>query len=274
MLLDTHFHYDFLPPQERAPFVAELARRGACVVAQTLTPSAFVRLEAAESAHDAGPRLSVGYHPWHIGPDYAAQLRVFADALTRTRFVGEVGLDFAPRRLTEVPADLQTDVFRRLLEHIDATSLSDPHILSIHTVRSASTVLDLLESSGSSTAGRPDSRVIAVFHRFGGTSNELTRLIRAGHYLSVNPAMLQSKRGRAYLARVPADRLLLETDLPTSPDSPTPNARETANDVVSTLASTLSALANLRGVDEEDITAAVTATTERLYGVTCRPFSH
>ncbi|WP_341740926.1 TatD family hydrolase [Trueperella pyogenes] len=133
MLLDTHFHYDFLPPQERAPFVAELARRGACVVAQTLTPSAFVRLEAAESAHDAVPRLSVGYHPWHIGPDYAAQLRVFADALTRTRFVGEVGLDFAPRRLAEVPADLQTDVFRRLLDHIDAASLSDPHILSIHT---------------------------------------------------------------------------------------------------------------------------------------------
>lgn len=90
MLLDTHFHYDFLPPQERAPFVAELARRGACVVAQTLTPSAFVRLEAAESAHDAVPRLSVGYHPWHIGPDYAAQLRVFADALTRTRFVGRL----------------------------------------------------------------------------------------------------------------------------------------------------------------------------------------
>ncbi|MEW6898939.1 TatD family hydrolase [Trueperella pyogenes] len=274
MLLDTHFHYDFLPPQERAPFVAELARRGACIVAQTLTPSAFVRLEAAESAHDAGPRLSVGYHPWHIGPDYAAQLRVFADALTRTRFVGEVGLDFAPRRLAEVPADLQTDVFRRLLDHIDAASLSNPHILSIHTVRSASTVLDLLESSGSSTARRPDSRVIAVFHRFGGTSNELTRLIRAGHYLSVNPAMLQSKRGRAYLARVPADRLLLETDLPTSPDSPTPNARETANDVMSTLASTLSALAKLRGVDEEEITTAVAATTERLYGVTCRPFSH
>lgn len=103
MLLDTHFHYDFLLPQERAIFVAEpVAAAPASSHRRSLL--SLVRLEAAESAHDAGPRLSVGYHPWHIGPDYAAQLRVFADALTRLASSGRLASDFAPRRLTEVPA--------------------------------------------------------------------------------------------------------------------------------------------------------------------------
>ena len=45
-LLDTHYHYDFLPPQARTVFLNEIAEAGVEVVAQTLTPSDFVALEA------------------------------------------------------------------------------------------------------------------------------------------------------------------------------------------------------------------------------------
>ena len=47
-LLDTHYHYDFLPPQARTAFLHEIAEEGVEIVAQTLTPSGFLALETEE----------------------------------------------------------------------------------------------------------------------------------------------------------------------------------------------------------------------------------
>lgn len=250
MLLDTHYHLDFVTaPRVRARLVEELAARGIGIIAQTLTPTSFLEQhsdtsDTAAAGTAVSPFLSLGFHPWWIESEeqVEAELALLPKAVARTRFIGEVGLDFAPRRLEAAPAALQEHVFRRILQEVctaaesaaesgvgkpggdgsgtdglggvgpgaDGHGAGRPYVLSIHTVRSATQALDALEENAVTS-----KNVAPVFHRFAGTSDELTRLIELGGYISVHPLMLATKRGRAYVRQVPAERLLLESDLPT-----------------------------------------------------------
>ncbi|MDO5033150.1 TatD family hydrolase [Corynebacterium sp.] len=288
-LLDTHHHLDFLPPGERGEFLAQLALDDVHLIAQTTTPSGFLRLEeelaaaalspdvSADVRTEAAPALagvSVGFHPWYIGEDYEAELEVFADALQRTRLVGEVGLDFAPRRLEAVPAERQEAVLRGVLEAASAREgaaagdAAHPVVLSIHTVRSAGQVLDLLADYGALGCGEKPAAgggIVPVFHRFGGTSDELTHLIRGGGFISVNPLMLGTKKGRAYVTQVPASRLLLESDLP--PDNPAEGrGGEHAAQLRRVLAETVTQLADVRGCGEEELAQLLQENSRALYG--------
>ena len=216
MLLDTHFHYDFLAPALRPAFDEALRAQGVQVVAQTLKPSAYRQLR--ETTPPAGPLLSLGFHPWQVtsSAQVEAELEIFEAEVGSTRLIGEIGLDFLPRRLEASPADLQVETLRRIVSAVLQAAARQPaekpYVLSLHAVRATTAMLDLFEE-----LDIPGSPIVPVVHRFGGTSDELTRLVRAGGCISVHPQMIESKRGRAYIRQVPADRLLLETDLPEQP---------------------------------------------------------
>ncbi|MGL5406267.1 MAG: TatD family hydrolase [Propionibacteriaceae bacterium] len=275
-LLDTHYHLDFLADSKlRVAFLTALPDHDVQVVAQTLTPSAFMELLSQAKTwakHDVAiPPLSLGFHPWHIGTptNAATELDLFADAIQHTRFIGEIGLDYSPSRLAAVPAVLQYQVFQQLLRIVcDAAQNScdaKPYVLSIHAVRSAGIVLDILSDLDART-----HNVIPVFHRFSGTSDDLTRLIRLGGYLSVQPQLLTSKRGRAYIQQIPAERLLLESDLPLdriSLQTGAPledTARQHAHDLIACLSQTIAELSQLRGSDMKN---AIATTQSLLYEI-------
>lgn len=227
MLLDTHYHLDFLSSPE------EFAKLAPPVIAQTVLPSAF----------QPGPRQSLGFHPWWVEPDVEAELVLFDAHVRATRLIGEVGLDFSASRIAN--SDQQERVFRHIVQLLDSS-----HIMSIHAVKSVTRVLDLLA----------DCSATPIIHWFSGNSDELTRLIRLGGLISVNPRMLESKRGRAFVKQVPEDRILLETDLPTSDELSMPQQAE----LVSTLLTeTADQLSNLRGCD---MTAVIEANQMRVYG--------
>ena len=81
-------------------------------------------------------------------------------------------------------------------------------MISIHAVRSATAVLDVLERRHATRSSA------CILHWFSGSSQELARARELGCHFSVNPNMLATKRGRAYVRQIPPNRLLLETDLP------------------------------------------------------------
>lgn len=81
-------------------------------------------------------------------------------------------------------------------------------ILSIHSVRTASRVLDHIDEC------LPRDRGKVVLHWFSGTAAEARRAVQAGCYFSVNHAMLGKPRGREIVAQLPLDRILTETDGP------------------------------------------------------------
>lgn len=230
MLLDTHFHLDFVPLTQRAGLLADLETLGVRVIPQTVLPSTFE------------PGMSLGFHPWWItsAEQAARELDIFASHVGRTKWIGEIGLDFAPCRVGT--AELQRQVLGEIFRLVSADQ-----VMSIHAVRSVTAVLDMLH----------EVPATPVFHWFSGTSDELTAVVRAGGYISVNPRMLESKRGRAYVKQIPADRLLLETDLPASGET------VSADTVAGLLEGTVDQLSGLRGSDMREI---IIENQRRLYG--------
>ena len=201
-LADMHCHLDF--SSDMAALARLAQAHGVAAFSNTVTPEGY--LAASEAlAGFLNVRVGVGLHPWWVadGRCGAEQVELACRLIQETRFVGEVGLDFAPRR--EGTFETQLDAFERI---VDACCAQGGKVISIHAVRSATVVLDVLERHHVTHSNA------CILHWFSGSSQELARARELGCHFSVNPNMLATKRGRAYVRQIPPGRLLLETDLP------------------------------------------------------------
>ncbi len=263
VLLDSHYHLDYLQDlTQRQAFIDQVYRQGIGLVAQTVLPSQFPALVQSLAGASSAVQASLGFHPWWIQGEAQAQeeLAIFEDLLSTRRqaLIGEIGLDYAPKRLDQAPKTLQLAVLKQILLAIKG--LDRPAVLSVHTVRSTSDFLDLLDQVDL------DGRIHQVIlHRFNGTSDELTRHIRRGGYLSVHPSHFNRKKGRAYLRQVPADRLLLETDAPTEAISLASDQEldRLVQAEVQSLEEIVTALGDLR---QTDMRAQIQANQVEVYG--------
>ncbi len=207
-LFDAHCHLDLMTyPNAVAD---ETAAIGLGVFDCGVNPCDF---EAAKKWASRYPNIiaGVGLHPWWLadGRCGPAEVNLLCEVAAQERYIGEIGLDFSARFAGSEP--LQIQAFDRLCDTLVQHPLTG-RVISIHAVRSAGAVLDVLESHGL-LIPNPDSPVI-IFHWFSGTSDELVRARDASCYFSVNERMLASKRGREYARQIPLDHLLLETDAP------------------------------------------------------------
>ena len=128
-----------------------------------------------------------------------------------TRYVGEVGLDAGPRHYRSL--ERQRDVFARVLQ---ACAQSGGKILSIHSVRAAPAVLDMVEEH------LPQERGVVVLHWFTGSLADARRAVDLGCFFSVNEQMLHSPNGAKLVRSLPMNRILTETDGPFVQNAGTP----------------------------------------------------
>jgi len=196
-VIDFHCHLD-LYPDPRA-VTQECAERGVYVLSVTNTPSAWEGT-AALAQGKTRIRTALGLHP-QLAHQRKSELPLFQELLPNTRYVGEIGLDGSPE-FRNFWAD-QHAVFKAILS---ACSEVGGRILSIHSRRAATTVLDVLETARG--AGTP------ILHWFSGTFRELDRAVQLGCWFSVGPAMLATEKGRGLAAKMPRTRLITETDGP------------------------------------------------------------
>lgn len=201
----------------------------------------------------------IGLHPWWLadGRCGPAEVNLLCEVAAQERYIGEVGLDFSARFAGSKP--LQIQALNRLCDALVQHPLAG-RMISIHAVRSAGAVLDVLESHGL-LIPNPDSPAI-IFHWFSGTSNELARARNAGCYFSVNERMLATKRGREYARQIPLDRLLLETDAPAEP-----NTETSAQSLIRSLARTSIRIASLKNCDAKRIESAVLGNSRSVFGL-------
>ena len=255
-LIDAHCHLDLMAyPNAVAD---ETAAIGLGVFDCGVDPRDFA---AAKKRASRYPNIiaGVGLHPWWLadGRCGPAEVNLLCKVAAQERYIGEVGLDFSARFAGSEP--LQTQVFERLCQTLSQRPLPD-RVLSIHAVRSAGTVLDVLESHGL-LIPNPDSPAI-VFHWFSGTSDELVRARNVGCYFSVNDRMLATKRGREYARQIPLNRLLLETDAPAEA-----NAETSAQSLIKSLTRTSMRIASLKNCDAKRIESAVLANAHSIFGL-------
>lgn len=243
-LVDFHCHLDLYSDFEA--LVAESDRLQIFTLAVTTTPKAWSRNnELASSTKYV--RAALGLHPQLVAERWR-EIDLWERLLVETRYIGEVGLDAGPRYYSSLPR--QTEVFRRVLR---SCAQAGGKILSIHSVRAAAKVLDLIGEEV------PEGRAKFVFHWFTGSAAEARRAADLGCYFSINSQMLMTDRGKALVSSLPIDRLLTETDGPFTSGVDGP-ARP--RDVVQTIRR----LATAKGLSSEDGAAAVLRNLKKLTG--------
>jgi TatD DNase family protein len=196
-VIDFHCHLDLYPDPRQV--IADCRQREMYVLSVTTTPSAWRQTAAlAEGAERI--RTALGLHP-QLAHERKSELPLFDELLTRTRYVGEIGLDGAPEFRKHWPAQLS------VFDHVLAScARAGGRVLSLHSRRASRAVLDRLEANRA--AGIP------ILHWFSGSHKDLDRAIGLGCWFSVGPAMLRSERGRSLAARMPSERVLTESDGP------------------------------------------------------------
>lgn len=253
-LFDAHCHLDLMAHPDAV--ADEATALGLGLFDCGVDPRDFSA--ANERAHRQPSIIAgIGLHPWWLadGRCGPAEINLLCEVAAQERYIGEVGLDFSARFAGSEP--LQTQALDRLCEALAQHPLTG-RVISIHDVRSAGAVLDVLESHGL-LIPNPDSPAI-IFHWFSGTSDELVRARNAGGYFSVNERMLATKRGREYARQIPLDRLLLETDAPAEPQ-----ADASARQLITSLKSASLHIAELKNCAEESVESTVLGNSHSIF---------
>ncbi|MCH5277416.1 MAG: TatD family hydrolase [Desulfovibrionaceae bacterium] len=207
--VDSHAHLD---SEELWPdfegVLTRAARAGVARIGQVFLGHAAY---AARREHmGARPELFfiLGVHPsdgLELRGREAEEWKALAldfEADPRLRAVGEIGLDY---HWPDCPPETQKRIFRAQLGL--ARELDRPVV--IHSRDAFADTLDILDDEG--FAGRP-----LLWHCFGGDSAAAGAILERGWHISVpGPVSYPANSAlREALRRIPAGRLLLETDCP------------------------------------------------------------
>ena len=291
---DMHCHLGFVP----SPGVTakDGAAAGIGAFSCTVEPAEYEQLQLI-LASAPNVALGLGAHPWWIadGRVGETELARFCELARTTRFIGEIGLDFAGPRDTEESRALQTAAFARILaacnqpiaplaatnlegaaatgaQGITGTTItsteaaqSDQGAPTRSTAETAQKLVSVHAVNAAVTAldllERAGTFALhrVIFHWFSGTSDDLHRAVELGCFFSVGPRMLASRRGREYARQIPLGQLLLETDMPARAGDELPAEVWRAE-----LGNALSGIAQLKGINREALTHELAETSSTL----------
>ena len=189
---DTHAHIDlYKDVNHNLEYIEE---RKSYTIVVTNLPALYKRyISQHKNLHYV--KFSLGLHP-QLAIQYKNQLPLFNELAETSRYIGEVGLDFAKGIIRE-----QLDIFEKI---VNVCENYGNKIISVHSRKSAKQVVDIIGKSNNTI----------ILHWFSGTVGELERAIQAGYYFSVNSDMLSTKRGIDLIKRIPPSKLLYESDAP------------------------------------------------------------
>ncbi|MEV6345716.1 TatD family hydrolase [Actinoplanes sp. NPDC051851] len=171
-------------------------------------------------------------------------------ARPRVRGIGETGLDTF--RTGEQGRAAQEESFRA---HI-AIAKRYAKALIIHDREAHADVLRVLDEEGA-----PET---VVLHCFSGDAEFAAECVRRGYYLSFAGTVTFASAGnlREAAAITPPEQMMVETDAPYLTPAPF-RGRPNASYLIPI---TLRALAAARGADPDELSAAISATGERVFG--------
>lgn len=195
-LLDTHCHIDAYP--DPRAILAEADAASVDVVAVSETPEAYRRLKT-RLGRLPGVSVALGLHPASGAAAATGQLERFLRMLPDAPWIGEVGLDFSPG-IDRRERTRQTNAFAAVLAH----GISRAKPMTVHSRGAAKEAVQMLSAADQQ----------AVLHWYSGDLKTADNALAAGLWSSVNPSMVRSAKGRSLVGRLPADRILCETDGP------------------------------------------------------------
>ena len=255
-MIDSHCHLDEERFGADLPAVLERARQAgvhAMICIGSGADLASARASVALAARETDVYATVGVHPHDVVGMSEADWTELHDLVRRPRVVGigETGLDYYYDRS---PREVQQRAYRRFVALArEAHKPVSSHIRDAH----ADAAAILREERAADVGG--------VIHCFTGDVDDARRYLELGHHLSFS-GILTFKNAdpiRAAAAFAPLDRILVETDAPFLAPVPHRGKRNEPAFVASTVA----ALATLRGLPVEEVAAATAANARRLFSL-------
>ncbi len=261
MLVDSHCHLDYLAKDGDLEDVVERAR--AAGVGRMLTIS--TKLSEFEGVRAIAERYdevfcSVGVHPHEAGgegqgtPDRLVELAAHPKVVG----IGETGLDYY---YEHSPREQQRESFRAHIRAARETGLP----LIVHSRDADEDTVAVLRE------GQEEGAFTGVIHCFTAGPGLAKAALDMGLYISIAGIVTFKKADelRATVAEVPLERLLVETDAPYLAPVPVRGKRNEPAFVAHTAA----ALAELKGVETDELTRVTGENFLTLFDKVTRPVS-
>lgn len=251
-LFDSHCHFD--AEEFDADRAAVLARARAAGVVDQVVPAVdaqnWPKLRAV-CADDAGLHPAYGLHPICLAnhrPEHLEQLVEWVDR-ERPCAIGECGLDF---HVEGLDAQAQRGYFLAQLRIARDFDLP----LVLHARKAVEEVILALRRVGG---------LRGVVHSWSGSEEQARQLFELGFHLGVGGPVTyeRANRLRGIVARMPLERLLLETD---APDQPLSTHRGQRNEPAR-MVEVARVVAALRGMTLEQLAAATCDNARALFGL-------
>ncbi len=174
-----------------------------------INPDDWARQKDLKQKLGSGIALCFGLHPWWVATASNAEIDQGLECLKReisqAVALGELGLDFMPKRLEGDSKAKQLRAFRAQLTLGD--SAGKPLVL--HIVQAHEEALQILEN-------RPKFLKGGIVHSFTGNIEEAKRYLSLGFVISVGGAVTRPgyKSVKGAIPLIPASGLVIETDAP------------------------------------------------------------
>ena len=253
MLIDSHCHLDYYTEAERPDVLARAAAAGVSEMVTIGTTLAQSRRLPALAETYANVWCTVGVHPHHAAETAVAAAEDIA-ALTdhpRVIGIGESGLDYF---YDKAPRTVQQDNFRA---HIRAARLAGLP-LAIHARDADEDIAKILQEECDN-----GEKFEFLLHCFSSSRGLAETAIRMGGYISFSGILTFPKSNdlRDIAGKLPANRLLVETDAPYLAPVPFRGKRNEPGYV----AHTAKLLAELRDMTPAALADLTTANFRRLF---------
>jgi TatD DNase family protein len=256
-IFESHCHLDDRSYADDLDNVIERARSAQICAMMTVGTDGSSSGRAVVLA-DTYPDVyaAVGLHPHDAktcDEETLGALKALAQHV-KVRAWGEIGLDF--NRMYS-PAKVQERWFERQIE--SALELRLPMIF--HERDSRGRFKDILRSFWT-------DEYKGVVHCFSGSEEELDVYLDLGLHIGITGIVTMKSRGaalRRMVQRIPAERLLVETDAPYL--TPAPERNKHRRNEPAFVRSVLIKLAEVRGEAVDDLAAMIWSSTCRFFGV-------
>ena len=252
MYIDSHAHLDPFTDAEVAEILERARRVGVRAVISAGTTIASTRRSLELSERFDGFFSGVGIHPMDIREPFTDEtyetLRDLALSTRKVLVMSEIGLDFmegAPDRAIQYPA------FREQIRL--ARELGLPVVF--HSREAHDESFRLLREERAYDVG-------GIMHYFQGDYRTARKVIDLGFYISLARPLLRLTELQKTAVKTPLEHIVLETDAAPQPfKSKRENWTEPRH--VATVAQTL---AELKGIDVEEVEAVTTRNMRRVLG--------
>ncbi len=213
-LVDTHLH--LFDPQFRGdlgPVLGRARQAGVAAFVSAALDLATARENLEIAAAEPDVYAAVGFHPSAAGRLDAEALAALAGLASDPKVVavGEIGLDFYRM---DFPPDVQERAFIAQLELAAEVDLP----VVVHTRDAWPRMLELLRAQ----RRRLGPRLRGVLHAFSGDLAVAEEAAALGFYFGIGGPLTYPKNDwlREVVARLPRDRVVVETDAPYLPPQP------------------------------------------------------